>query len=116
LDLLVSKQWAIKLATEAARTVLSVDQIIVARQAGGPKPPGPNPVRYLSPYKAWTYNTYHRLVANVQSPRGEELGRGLSVSAKRRITGVRRHLANHAVSCAKSRGTLDQEFQGGSGH
>jgi hypothetical protein len=44
LDLLVSKQWAIKLATEAARTVLSVDQIIVARQAGGPKPPGPNTV------------------------------------------------------------------------
>ena len=44
LDLLISKQWAIKLATEAARTVLSVDQIIVARQAGGPKPPGPNAV------------------------------------------------------------------------
>ncbi|GKT47949.1 putative tartrate dehydrogenase/decarboxylase TtuC' [Colletotrichum spaethianum] len=43
LDLLVSKSWAIKLATEAARTVLSVDQIIVARRAGGPKPPGPNP-------------------------------------------------------------------------
>ncbi|EGS20779.1 T-complex protein 1 subunit theta-like protein [Thermochaetoides thermophila DSM 1495] len=43
LDLLSSKHWAIKLATEAARTVLSVDQIIVARQAGGPKPPGPNP-------------------------------------------------------------------------
>ncbi|KAI9864029.1 MAG: T-complex protein 1 subunit theta [Trichoglossum hirsutum] len=43
LDLLVSKSWAIKLATEAARTVLSVDQIIVSRQAGGPKPPGPNP-------------------------------------------------------------------------
>ncbi|KAK2592166.1 T-complex protein 1 subunit theta, partial [Conoideocrella luteorostrata] len=43
LDLLSSKSWAIKLATEAARTVLSVDQIIVARQAGGPKPPGPNP-------------------------------------------------------------------------
>ncbi|KID79978.1 uncharacterized protein G6M90_00g014060 [Metarhizium brunneum] len=43
LDLLTSKSWAIKLATEAARTVLSVDQIIVARQAGGPKPPGPNP-------------------------------------------------------------------------
>lgn len=43
LDLLVAKSWAIKLATEAARTVLSVDQIIVARQAGGPKPPGPNP-------------------------------------------------------------------------
>lgn len=43
LDLLVSKSWAIRLATESARTVLSVDQIIVARQAGGPKPPGQNP-------------------------------------------------------------------------
>jgi T-complex protein 1 subunit theta len=43
LDLMVTKSWAIKLATEAARTILSVDQIIVARQAGGPKPPGPNP-------------------------------------------------------------------------
>lgn len=42
LDLLVTKEFAIKLATEAARTVLSVDQIIVARQAGGPKPPAPN--------------------------------------------------------------------------
>ena len=44
LDLMITKSWAIKLATEAARTVLSVDQIIIARQAGGPKPPGPNPV------------------------------------------------------------------------
>lgn len=43
---MISKSWAIKLATEAARTVLSVDQIIVARQAGGPKPPGPNPVSH----------------------------------------------------------------------
>lgn len=44
LDLLVSKRWAVQLATEAARTVLSVDQIIVARQAGGPKmPAGGNP-------------------------------------------------------------------------
>ncbi|KAF2156928.1 T-complex protein 1 subunit theta [Myriangium duriaei CBS 260.36] len=42
LDLMVTKSWAVKLATEAARTVLAVDQIIVARQAGGPKPPGPN--------------------------------------------------------------------------
>ena len=49
LDLLISKHWAIKLATEAARTVLSVDQIIVAKQAGGPKPPGPNPVSFLPP-------------------------------------------------------------------
>ncbi|KAK6075431.1 t-complex protein 1 subunit theta [Seiridium cupressi] len=43
LDLMITKSWAIKLATDAVRTVLSVDQIIVARQAGGPKPPGPNP-------------------------------------------------------------------------
>ena len=43
LDLMVSKSWAIRLATDAARTVLAVDQIIVARQAGGPKPPGQNP-------------------------------------------------------------------------
>lgn len=43
LDLLIGKQWAIRLATEAARTILSVDQIIVARQAGGPKPPAQNP-------------------------------------------------------------------------
>lgn len=46
LDLMIAKSWAIKLATEAAITVLSVDQIIVARQAGGPKPPGPNPVSF----------------------------------------------------------------------
>jgi len=45
---MISKSWAIKLATEAARTVLSVDQIIVARQAGGPKPPGPNAVSHRS--------------------------------------------------------------------
>jgi T-complex protein 1 subunit theta len=43
LDLMASKSSAIRLASETARTVLSVDQIIVARQAGGPKPPGPNP-------------------------------------------------------------------------
>lgn len=43
LDLMSSKSWAIRLASEAARTVLSVDQIIVARPAGGPKPPGQNP-------------------------------------------------------------------------
>ena len=35
LDLLSVKSWAIKLATDAVLTVLSVDQIIVARQAGG---------------------------------------------------------------------------------
>lgn len=43
LDLMASKSSAIRLASETARTVLSVDQIIVARQAGGPKPPAPNP-------------------------------------------------------------------------
>lgn len=37
LDLLNTKESAVKLATDAARTVLSVDQIIVARAAGGPK-------------------------------------------------------------------------------
>ncbi|KAJ6163597.1 hypothetical protein N7497_003576 [Penicillium chrysogenum] len=39
LDLMATKMSAIRLASEAARTVLSVDQIIVSRQAGGPKPP-----------------------------------------------------------------------------
>lgn len=37
-DLLTPKYWALKLATDAACTVLRVDQIIIARQAGGPKP------------------------------------------------------------------------------
>ncbi|KAJ5164634.1 Chaperone tailless complex polypeptide 1 [Penicillium coprophilum] len=39
LDLMATKMSAIRLASESARTVLSVDQIIVSRQAGGPKPP-----------------------------------------------------------------------------
>ncbi|KAL3896797.1 MAG: hypothetical protein SGCHY_003843 [Lobulomycetales sp.] len=38
LDSLIIKQHAIKLAVHAATTVLSVDQIIMAKQAGGPKP------------------------------------------------------------------------------
>jgi T-complex protein 1 subunit theta len=37
LDLYLTKFWAIKLASDAAVTVLSVDQIIMAKQAGGPK-------------------------------------------------------------------------------
>eukprot|EP01004_Peranema_trichophorum_P002845 NODE_1872_length_1772_cov_63.887811_g1590_i0.p1 GENE.NODE_1872_length_1772_cov_63.887811_g1590_i0~~NODE_1872_length_1772_cov_63.887811_g1590_i0.p1 ORF type:complete len:561 (-),score=116.08 NODE_1872_length_1772_cov_63.887811_g1590_i0:88-1560(-) len=37
LDLYLAKHWAIKLATDAAITVLRVDQIIMAKQAGGPK-------------------------------------------------------------------------------
>lgn len=43
LDVLSAKSWAIKLATDAAVTILSVDQIIMSRPAGGPKPPAPNP-------------------------------------------------------------------------
>jgi len=38
LDLLLSKKWALKYATNAACTVLRVDQIIMAKRAGGPKP------------------------------------------------------------------------------
>lgn len=58
---MIAKSWAIKLATEAARTVLSVDQIIVARQAGGPKPPGPNPVSsFLLALQKFLANDYFR--------------------------------------------------------
>ena len=39
LDSLAAKQWAIKLATEAATSVLAVDAIIMSRPAGGPKIP-----------------------------------------------------------------------------
>lgn len=39
LDALSPKYWAIKLATDAALTVLRVDQIIMAKAAGGPKVP-----------------------------------------------------------------------------
>jgi T-complex protein 1 subunit theta len=39
LDLLASKASAIKLASDAATTILRIDQIIMARAAGGPKPP-----------------------------------------------------------------------------
>uniref|UniRef100_A0A8C9CA12 T-complex protein 1 subunit theta n=1 Tax=Phocoena sinus TaxID=42100 RepID=A0A8C9CA12_PHOSS len=39
LDTYLGKHWAIKLATNAAVTVLRVDQIIMAKPAGGPKPP-----------------------------------------------------------------------------
>lgn len=37
-DLFVTKKWAILFATKAACTVLSVDEIICAKPAGGPKP------------------------------------------------------------------------------
>ena len=37
-DLFLTKYWGIKFAVNAATTVLVVDQIIMAKQAGGPKP------------------------------------------------------------------------------
>ncbi|EDO38829.1 predicted protein [Nematostella vectensis] len=37
LDVYLTKHWGLKLATDAAVTVLRVDQIIMAKQAGGPK-------------------------------------------------------------------------------
>ena len=45
-DHLETKRWGIKLAIEAVLTVLRVDQVIVAKPAGGPnlakRPPGAN--------------------------------------------------------------------------
>jgi T-complex protein 1 subunit theta len=38
-DLYLAKHWAIKLATDAALTILRVDQIIMSKPAGGPKVP-----------------------------------------------------------------------------
>lgn len=44
-DMLAAKKFAINVATEAATTILSIDQIIMAKRAGGPAPPpqGPKP-------------------------------------------------------------------------
>lgn len=39
-DLYMAKWWAIKLTADAVTTVLKVDQIIMSKQAGGPKPQG----------------------------------------------------------------------------
>jgi len=39
MDQLVTKKWALRYATTAANTVLRVDQIIMAKKAGGPKAP-----------------------------------------------------------------------------
>lgn len=38
LDLLLVKHWALHFATDAVATILRVDQIIMAKAAGGPKP------------------------------------------------------------------------------
>jgi T-complex protein 1 subunit theta len=38
LDQLMVKHWALRLATDAVVTILRVDQIIMAKEAGGPKP------------------------------------------------------------------------------
>ena len=38
LDSYAAKYWAIKFATDAAMTILKVDQIIMSKPAGGPKP------------------------------------------------------------------------------
>lgn len=43
LDLYLAKYWGLKFATAAACTVLKVDQIIMAKAAGGPKPRGDGP-------------------------------------------------------------------------
>jgi hypothetical protein len=74
---MISKAWAIKLACEAARTVLSVDQIIVARQAGGPKPPAPNPV-----------SDFSRSLSTLADYLLLELGRGLKGNTASGTLGV----------------------------
>ena len=37
-DCMETKSWAIKLTIDAVLTILKVDQIIMAKPAGGPKP------------------------------------------------------------------------------
>lgn len=39
LDLYLTKFWGLKYATDAVSTILKVDQIIMAKRVGGPKPP-----------------------------------------------------------------------------
>lgn len=38
LDAMETKTWAVKLTIDAVLTILRVDQIIMAKPAGGPKP------------------------------------------------------------------------------
>ena len=37
-DLMEGKIWGIRLATDVVNTILNIDQIIMAKPAGGPKP------------------------------------------------------------------------------
>jgi len=41
LDAMENKTWAIKLSIDAVLTILRVDQIIMAKPAGGPRPRDP---------------------------------------------------------------------------
>lgn len=43
-DHLLGKSWALRLAADAAINILRVDQIIMAKQAGGPKAPKQGPM------------------------------------------------------------------------
>lgn len=43
LEPFATKLWGIKYAVEAATTILKVDQIIMAKRAGGPKVRAPGP-------------------------------------------------------------------------
>lgn len=42
-DLYLTVMWGLKFATDAASTILKVDQIIMAKRAGGPKAPANRP-------------------------------------------------------------------------
>lgn len=42
-----TKRWGLTFATHAACTVLRVDQIIMAKKAGGPNPGGPQKGEHL---------------------------------------------------------------------
>jgi T-complex protein 1 subunit theta len=43
-DLYLTKYWGLKYAASATNMILRVDQIIMAKRAGGPAPPKPGAV------------------------------------------------------------------------
>lgn len=58
-DLFVTKHWGLRFAVEAASTVLRVNQIIMAKRAGGPKPrqqAADNDDDWMSPL---SWSSYH---------------------------------------------------------